>query len=95
MVCMCEFTCVRLCHSLSLSLRAVGGIDAEDLFSQIFGGGRGKRTSAARRGGDVQTVVTIPFMEAVNGCTRDVSVMANVRVCECVRVCVCEGECNS
>lgn len=60
------------------------GIDPEDLLSQIFGGEmRGRRGAGgapqARRGGDVQTQVTVSFMDAVNGTTRDVSVSTNVR----------------
>ena len=53
------------------------------MFAQIFGGQRGGRRGAAsqaRRGGDVQTQVAIPFMDAVNGTKREVSVMANVSV---------------
>jgi molecular chaperone DnaJ len=61
------------------------GFDPEDLLSQIFGGGmrggrRGGAAAQARRGGDIQTQVTISFMDAVNGTTRDVAVMANVRL---------------
>ena len=72
---------------------AVGGMNPEDIFSQIFGGGMrgGKRggATAARRGGDVQTQINIPFMDAVNGTTREVSVMANVSGFCCQRCCSC------
>jgi molecular chaperone DnaJ len=59
------------------------GFDPEDLLSQIFGGAvrggrRGGSASHARRGGDIQTQVTISFMDAVNGTTREVAVMADV-----------------
>jgi len=56
-----------------------GFVDAEELFSRIFGGGggmgggmRGAR-GGPQRGGDVQVGLSISFMEAVAGTTRQVS----------------------
>jgi molecular chaperone DnaJ len=66
---------------------------AEELFNRMFsemsGGGRGGRggrggDGAARRGGDVQAVVSVPFMEAVAGCVRSITapVMASCEGCK-------------
>ena len=44
-----------------------------DLFEGMFGGGRVNRG----RGRDVQQAITIDFLEAVNGCTKDINVEYN------------------
>jgi len=57
---------------------------AEELFNRMFAemggagrGGRGGRSSASR-GGDVQTVATVSFMEAVAGCAKTVTAPVQV-----------------
>jgi len=64
------------------------GFDAEDLLSQMFGGGfrnaaRGGAANAVRRGAAIHTQVSIPFMDAVNGTTRHVTVYANASCDSC------------
>lgn len=53
------------------------GVNPEDLFrnfSDIFGGGAQQRNpNAPQRGSDVQTVLRLNFMDAVNGCKKDVT----------------------
>jgi molecular chaperone DnaJ len=55
-----------------------GGFDVGDLFggggggfSDVFGGlfGGGRRQAAPRRGADVETAITLPFVDAVRGAT--------------------------
>jgi hypothetical protein len=48
----------------------------------MFGGAmRGRANpNAVKRGAAIHTQVSIPFMDAVNGTTRQVTVFANVRV---------------
>lgn len=48
------------------------GFRAEDIFSDLFGGGRGRR-SQARRGEDFDLAVTVSFSEAALGATRRVT----------------------
>ncbi len=58
-----------------------GGIDLEDIFGSIFGGGFGgfggtggrARSNAPRRGSDTEAQVTISFEEAAKGCKQTVS----------------------
>lgn len=57
-----------------------GGADFEDIFSNIFGGGRGKR-GAKRRGADIQVDVEIDFMEMVRGIKREIRLRKSV-VCD-------------
>lgn len=47
------------------------GIRPEDIFSEIFGGGR-RRRKQARRGEDISIAVTVGFEEAARGATRRV-----------------------
>lgn len=50
------------------------GTDAEDLFADLFGFGRGPRSQArARRGRDVTYRLTVSFIDAVKGTTRRVT----------------------
>jgi molecular chaperone DnaJ len=46
-----------------------GGGGFGDLFGGLFGGGGGARNRGPRRGGDVETEVTLDFAEAVRGVT--------------------------
>jgi molecular chaperone DnaJ len=66
---------------------------AEELFNRMFsefsgGGGRGRGGGGggggARRGGDVQAVVSVPFMDSVAGCVRSITapVMAACEGCK-------------
>jgi DnaJ-class molecular chaperone len=56
------------------------GFDAEDLLSQMFGGGAGRARASGgvKKGAAIHTQINIPFMDAVNGTTRQVTVYANV-----------------
>jgi molecular chaperone DnaJ len=53
----------------------------EDLFGSMFGGGFGgggrRATNQPQRGDDVQVNITLSFMEAVNGTTRDLHITSN------------------
>ena len=56
-----------------------GGFDFDlgDIFGSMFGGGfGGKRANpnAPRRGTDVETVITIDFVEAAMGCTKEIEI---------------------
>jgi DnaJ-class molecular chaperone len=48
------------------------GFRAEDIFADLFGGGRGRR-SQARRGEDFDLAITVSFSEAALGATRRVT----------------------
>ena len=56
-----------------------------DVFESFFGGGGGARSSgrrnAPRRGNDIEAVVQLEFMEAVNGATRELEITKPV-VCD-------------
>jgi molecular chaperone DnaJ len=62
-------------------------VDAEELFSRIFGGMgggmRGGQRGAPQRGSDVQAGITIAFMDAVNGCTRSLTTPVMCRCESC------------
>ena len=62
-----------------------GGMDFSDIFSDLFGGGfggfggfssrsYGGGASAARRGADLRAVVRIGFMDAINGCKKEIEI---------------------
>lgn len=48
--------------------------DIFDMFSGGFGGGRRSNPNAPRRGGDIETVIGLEFVEAAMGCTKEVKV---------------------
>jgi DnaJ-class molecular chaperone len=52
---------------------AAEGFRAEDIFSDLFGGGGGRRQAQPRRGQDFELAVTVSFNEAALGGTRRVT----------------------
>ena len=51
-----------------------GGFDFGDIFGSFFGGGSGgSRRNGPTRGEDLEVRITIDFMEAVNGCKKEIS----------------------
>ncbi|ORX99267.1 hypothetical protein K493DRAFT_329159 [Basidiobolus meristosporus CBS 931.73] len=65
------------------------GFNADDIFSQMFGGGFGRRSNPASQftvGDDIQVNLAIDFLEAVKGTTKRITV-SPVSVCE-----PCHGE---
>ena len=58
-----------------------GGIDLGDLFGGMFGGGRSG--SQGRRGADLETRLTLSFLEAVNGVTTAVHLVSAVACSAC------------
>ncbi len=68
-----------------------GGFDFGDLgdifnmFGGGFGGGRRANPNAPRRGSDVETVITIDFVEAAMGCTKNIEI---TRIEDCAK---CKG----
>lgn len=58
-----------------------GGIDLNDLFGGIFGGGRAR--AAPRRGADLQTSVRLSFEDAFHGVTLPVRVRREVSCSAC------------
>lgn len=65
-------------------------MNPEDILNQFFGGGMGggRRRGGAggvrpQRGSDIATELSIPFMDAVQGCERTVSVMAKAKCGTC------------
>ncbi len=66
--------------------RGAGGFDVNDLFggggggfSDVFGGlfGGGGRRQPARRGADIETAITLPFVDAVRGATVPLRLSTN------------------
>ena len=63
-----------------------GGFDFGDIFSSFFGGGsaRGSQASnAPERGEDLEVQITIDFMEAVNGCKKDITYSRTEKCPDC------------
>jgi molecular chaperone DnaJ len=58
----------------------LGGGGLGDVFGGLFGGGGGRRARGPRRGGDVETEVTLDFAEAVGGVTVPLR-LASPHVC--------------
>ncbi|HHE45873.1 MAG TPA: hypothetical protein ENL05_00780, partial [Candidatus Moranbacteria bacterium] len=57
-----------------------GGIDFEDIFSNVFGGGR-QKTQRGKRGQDIQVDLEITFEEMVNGTQKKINLYKSV-VCD-------------
>ncbi|MDE7294554.1 MAG: molecular chaperone DnaJ [Oscillospiraceae bacterium] len=61
--------------------------DIGDIFSSFFGGGFGSSSrsnpNAPRRGQDIQTEVTIDFMEACNGTVKDIKISRMEKCPDC------------
>lgn len=57
-----------------------GGEDLGDIFSGVFGGGRGRRK---KRGQDIQIDLEISFEEMVKGMTREVNLYRTVKCSHC------------
>ena len=60
-----------------------GGMDFSDIFSDLFGFGGGfggfsgrgyGSATAARRGADIRAMVRISFMDAINGCEKEIEI---------------------
>ena len=62
-----------------------GGFDFGDIFSSFFGGGSGRSEArnAPHRGEDLEVQISIDFMEAVNGCKKDITYSRTERCPEC------------
>lgn len=48
--------------------------DLSDIFSQFFGGARTHRSSGPERGSDLRYELDIDFLEAMNGCTKQITI---------------------
>lgn len=57
-----------------------GGIDLNDLFGDMFGGGRSRRTA---RGQDIQVDIELPFRDAVFGIEREIKLTKNNACVKC------------
>ena len=62
-----------------------GFSDLGDIFSQFFGGGPRQRgnPNAPRRGDDVVQQMRIDFMDAINGCDREINIEVDERCASC------------
>ena len=62
-----------------------GFSDLGDIFSQFFGGGPRQRgnPNAPRRGDDVVQQIRIDFMDAINGCDREINIEVDERCPTC------------
>ncbi|RUS27235.1 putative mitochondrial DnaJ chaperone, partial [Jimgerdemannia flammicorona] len=66
-----------------------GGFDPNDLFSSFFGAGFGARTAAAGTGAsasigdDIQKPITLTFMEAAKGTTKNITIEPIVSCASC------------
>lgn len=58
--------------------------DLSDIFSQFFGNVRTHRTNAPERGVDLRYDLEIEFLEAINGCTKQVTIqpLEECRICK-------------
>lgn len=58
--------------------------DADEFFKTVFGGGFGaKPQRGPKKGADLQTTLTIDFMEAVNGCKKEINVRSGATCHTC------------
>lgn len=57
----------------------------EDIISSVFGGGfgGGMRQQAAPRGADIQQTVSLSFLDAIKGCTKEIRYMRNEPCAAC------------
>jgi molecular chaperone DnaJ len=60
-----------------------GGGGFGDLFGTMFGGGRGSRQAAPRRGADIETDATIGFTDAVDGVTISLRLSSDAPCADC------------
>ena len=60
-----------------------GGGGFGDLFGDLFGGGGGRRTQRAARGGDLETTATIGFTEALDGVTVSLRISSDAACPTC------------
>jgi molecular chaperone DnaJ len=54
-----------------------------DLFGTMFGGGRGSRQAAPRRGADIETEATIGFVDSVEGVTFSLRLSSDAPCADC------------
>lgn len=59
------------------------GFNADDLFSQFFGGGRRTKQKRRMRGEDITTTITIDFMEAVKGTEKTIKIKRKEQCKKC------------
>lgn len=65
-----------------------GGFDVGDIFESFFGGGFGgsartRNPNAPIRGNDISVQITLSFMEAAKGCTKEISIQRLERCASC------------
>ncbi|MFA6485347.1 MAG: molecular chaperone DnaJ [Parcubacteria group bacterium] len=60
-----------------------GGEDLEDIFSNFFGGGRGRAQARKKRGQDIQVDVEIDFLEMIRGTEREINIRKNTTCDRC------------
>jgi molecular chaperone DnaJ len=63
--------------------RTAGGGGFSDLFGGMFGGGRGRTTSAPRRGADIETEATIGFADSIEGVTVSLRLSSDAPCPDC------------
>ena len=59
------------------------GGDFNDIFDAFFGGARGRGQKTETRGHNLEVEITIPFMEAVQGAEREISLKTEVTCASC------------
>ena len=60
-----------------------GGGGFSDLFGTVFGGGRTRQQSAARRGADIETDATISFVDSIEGVTVSLRLSSDAPCPDC------------
>ena len=60
-----------------------GGGGFSDLFGTVFGGGRTRQQSAARRGADIETDATISFLDSIEGVTVSLRLSSDAPCGDC------------
>ena len=58
--------------------------DLSEIFTQFFGGGRAQRSTGPERGTDIRYELVVDFLEAVNGCTKQITfqVLEDCGICK-------------